>query len=481
MKDKNKNDLKNLDPSSRFRKEKKKADEQAERTMCVENISKKLDKDPADVLLEFNRVREKYDGDYGLMLITYHDYEMYRMSGEEMDQTVSLLQKRIALRKQFQSIYYDTDAYLDQIDELERLYAELTEIDRKLITETLKNKYKEIFRFRYPEIESDDSALTEVAVDFITLHSACGFSDVDYKLYDLFPKQLSEKLSFVSRREMTRIIKEFNSPDLRPVFDDKARCYEKFSADYRRKVVPVKSMRDVLRMSLFCRHCPEFVKKPVFALAGRGVAKVNVRDYKSVADMVRSILSEDGEFVAEELVQGHPSISVFNPDSLNTIRIVTFNAGKKIEALDESSEAFRRGMLRYMGNGVYCCAPFFKTGRSGSFVDNAGAGGVFTAIDLNDGTCSGIATGEDGTDHTAHPDTGVNFDSLRFENFSDAEEIAAKLALQIPEVRVIGWDLALNDKAEWVLIEANYAPTLIGQAPARHGLHNEMRLLVHFS
>lgn len=451
------------------------------RRLYIKEISRKLNISPKEVRADIRRIKDKYNPGFEISSIIYHDYELYQMDDEQLESALKHLSLRKDLSSEFKRILNSSESHDEHIDELSSLYDEIKDLTSKLLTCTLVDRAAKEFHVLYPHMADNETAAKEIALDYNALQTAAGYDKLNYVLYDLFSKSLEEKLAFASKRDKADIVSRFSSQDIRFIFDDKYSSYQKFKKHYKRSVIQVKSTSDLLRFWFFCKRHPEFVKKPAFSQQGQGIRKVKIKDFKSVKDALSKLLKEDGEFIAEELIKGHPSTAVFNNDSLNTLRILTFNAGKHISALDASSDAFSRGIIRYAGDGIYCLAPFFKTGRAGSFVDNAGGGGVFSAISLLSGKSSAIACDENGATYTAHPDSGIPFHSLVFGKIDYAVNLVAELALKIPEAGLIGWDLAYTDKEEWALIEANYSPTFIGQGPAQYGIRDIVHTLSEYA
>lgn len=79
-----------------------------------------------------------------------------------------------------------------------------------------------------------------------------------------------------------------------------------------------------------------------------------------------------------------------------------------------------------------------------------------------------------GNNYTYHPDTNIKLVGFQIPKWNEAVETAINLAKQVPDVRYVGWDLALTADG-WVMIEGNED----GQFPFQHfprvGLANEVK------
>lgn len=470
-------DLHSLDPHVRFREAENIVKKNEKRKQYAAEMAENLGVDTAEVRAQIKRLNEKYGDKARLTVILFHDYELYKDNEETIEKKMGLIAERKALCDSFRTVY-NTPEYEEHMQELEELYGRVLEINRSLISDTLKNRYAADFVIRYPQMAEDEGSKEDISLDYLSIRNVAGFSNVEYIMYDLYNKPLSEKLAYSSEREMLEMVRIVNDPEIRYLLDDKYSCYRKLTKYYGRELIFIKKEWNAGEAEAFFRKNRLFVKKPCYSRQGRGIRVVDTGDYSSTAEMIDSLLKEDGDFVAEGLVTGHPRVNAFNPDSLNTIRIVTFNAGKKIPGIDDSCESVKNGMICYAGRGIYCCAAFFKTGREGSFVDNIGAGACFSSVDLKTGESSVRAYDENGVEYEVHPDSGENFRSLRFDSIRKAIALAKSSALKITGAKIIGWDFALTDRNKWVMIEGNYSPTLLAQAPAECGIHKEVRMMI---
>ena len=99
-----------------------------------------------------------------------------------------------------------------------------------------------------------------------------------------------------------------------------------------------------------------------------------------------------------------------------------------------------------------------KFGREGSDVDNAGGGGnVDCSIDIESGSCYNAVQFNSFADVIKcdrHPDSNMLINGLSIENWDEIKEIICDYQSRIPELKAIGWDVALTDKGP-VIIEIN--------------------------
>lgn len=147
-------------------------------------------------------------------------------------------------------------------------------------------------------------------------------------------------------------------------------------------------------------------------------------------------LKNEGILV-EEIVKNHESISILNPTSLNTIRVVT--------VVDSS-------------NIPHIVSTTLRTGNKGAVIDNAYGGGTFYHIDEKIGVID--APGKDTlcNSYIIHPSCNIVMPGYKIPNFDEVKQYCLELALKLPGVRYVGWDIAITiDGIE--VIEGNRFPS----------------------
>ena len=257
-------------------------------------------------------------------------------------------------------------------------------------------------------------------------------------------RQISQIVLF---REQEKLWLRINAPDSMAILSDKYKAYLHFKDYYQRDVINVRGRESENELKSFCDSHPHFIVKPLSNYSGRGIQIYNTEDGSFSAENL--IDSYPGGFVAEELIKQDAQLSRLHPKSVNTLRINTVNYGDSIE-------------VKW---------PCLRIGLGDSIVDNAGAGGVFGAVDVSTGVISD-ASDEFHRTYTQHPDSGIPLIGFQVPRWQEACEMAKKLAGLIPGCHFVGWDLALTDKG-WVMVEGNHRPLLIYQIATGKGIRKE--------
>lgn len=139
--------------------------------------------------------------------------------------------------------------------------------------------------------------------------------------------------------------------------------------------------------------------------------------------------------VCEELIVCEDSIKAVHPQSVNSVRIVTY--------------------LKINGEPTIALIPFLRAGLGDAVADNVSSGGVMAAIDIETGIVYTDASDKNGHVFPAHPDTGFVFKGFQIPQWEDLKKMVLEIAPQFPGVPLISWDAALSKDRGWQLIESN--------------------------
>ena len=189
-----------------------------------------------------------------------------------------------------------------------------------------------------------------------------------------------------------------------------------------------------------CQNLDRVIIKPSLKSEGKGVRLFNAKDGitdcdgKSVSQLFKEY---DKDFLVQEWVKQHKDMAALNPTSVNTMRILSYRSGMEV-------------LIIYS---------VVRIGRSGSVVDNQCAGGISTTI-TKDGKLGKEAFGGFSKDNILATDTGIVLDGYQLPSYDKAIEMVKRLHLKLPFFNIVGWDVAIQEDGEPVLIEFNTNPGL---------------------
>lgn len=165
------------------------------------------------------------------------------------------------------------------------------------------------------------------------------------------------------------------------------------------------------------RHETFFVK-PKRESSGLGIKRWS---RKEISDMESFSGSCEGMLLEEEVVSCE-EMRKLNPGCTSQIRVVTVVGDGEVNVL---ATALRVG--------------------SGKVSFNTAADDLFIQIDPQTGICFTDAVDENGREYKAHPVSNIIFKGFQIPKWDDVINTCKEAALVTPEVRVIGWDVAITD------------------------------------
>lgn len=244
---------------------------------------------------------------------------------------------------------------------------------------------------------------------------------------------------------------------------DKYWFYNKNKEFFKRKAIQLDQNTNFEEFATFCKECGTVFIKPLSAAFGYNTFKYqyNDEDIKETYDKLvkdrnsykSSSLTKYG-FIVEELIKQTEHLGIFNESSVNTVRIPSILTSK----------------------GHYVLGCFFRTGRKGAVIDNAGGGGIFAALDDETGVAITDGFDEFCNSYAVHPDSGVAYKGFKIKDWKELIQITKKAHENMPNHKYIAYDFAHTDNG-WVMLEGNFGQ-FIGQFATKKGLKSKFRSLM---
>lgn len=141
-----------------------------------------------------------------------------------------------------------------------------------------------------------------------------------------------------------------------------------------------------------------------------------------------------GQYLFQEKIEQHSQMRELHPDSVNTIRVITFFIDGKVE--------------------VFCAS--LRIGAHGSNVDNWAAGGIVVGIDMETGKLIGDGLFKPGYGGRVkeHPNSGILLDGFQIPFFHECVKVVSELHGYLYGIHSIGWDVAITPNGP-IVIEGN--------------------------
>ena len=325
--------------------------------------------------------------------------------------------------------------------ERNRILDECRESDKAYIEKFELNAAKQWEKSYYGRSGFTDRITDDICSDILWCHVAYGFQADEYIMFDFVHKTNEERKKFISDTDRYEVYYRNNNFYDRMVFIDKYDTYKVFSEYYGRKAIKIKTKEDVDSFTKFAKMFKKLVVKNPTLSKGDSVRLIDTSDFsdEQIKEEFYRIVKE-GTAIVEELIDQAEELKQFHPSSVNTIRCTTI--------LSE--------------NDVIVFYPFIKIGRSGSFVDNGGKGGILAAVDVQNGVICSDGLDEFGEKYTVHPDTHIAIKGYSLPAWEECLDLIKTCARKMKKVRIVGWDLAWTKKG-WVIVEGNAQGQFVGQ------------------
>lgn len=253
---------------------------------------------------------------------------------------------------------------------------------------------------------------------------------MDYWLFEMYNMNNSQRKTVLTRGINNNLIKKYNDSSYTHIFDNKDEFLLKFKKYVKRDFL-ILSDNNYDDFINFAKKHNEFIAKPRNGSCGKGIKKIKINNnYKKTYND----LLNDNLIVLEELITQNNVLDELNPSSINTIRMVTINDKKSCHVI-----------VAYLRIG------------NGKFVDNFNSGGMVVPIEIESGEIKYPALDKTNHLYDVHPATKTKIKGFKIPNWNEIIKLAEELGKIIPEVGIVGWDIALSDKGP-VIVEGNDFP-----------------------
>lgn len=300
-----------------------------------------------------------------------------------------------------------------------------------------KYLYNVIYKNIPEEKKNDKLYVRRLVYELLYYKYYYGFKYEEYFLFDFENKTFEERMQFVGNYERHFTFKKIGDKNIKHIFYDKYLTYQTFEPFYKRKAIKV-GKEDFKDFCNFINEYRRIIAKPLCTSQGAGIRFVDCSDNKTLQKEFDSMFLVSDYYILEEIVHQGEQMAAFHPQSINTVRFVTYYNGK---------------------DNSYLYA-VVRIGVGESIVDNLSAGGIAAAVDLKTGKLITDAYRKI-TDYKevfeVHPETGVRIKGSQLPDWNELLSIVDKIVTVVPEQKIVGWDFAYSDKG-WVLIEANTSP-----------------------
>ena len=265
-------------------------------------------------------------------------------------------------------------------------------------------------------------------IDIVYCSIKYGAGPYDYQEFEFYNLNSKERKTYLTRVKNNTIVRMFNDKEIAKKFDDKVKFNKIFNKYLKRDWLYLDNNYE--EFVKFCESKKDFIAKPVGGSGGEGIELIKV-DKKNYKKTYEYLVSNNKLLIEEKIIQ-NKKIGMLNKTSVNTFRIVSFFDGKETHILNV----------------------VFKIGNGG-VTDNFTSGSMYTFV--RDGKIIVPAIDRDDNIFYEHPISKINIVGYEIPNYDKAIDLVKECAKKVPEVKYVGWDVAITD-SDAVVIEGNCFP-----------------------
>lgn len=253
----------------------------------------------------------------------------------------------------------------------------------------------------------------------------------DYNIFGFSELTDAQRNTYLTRFRAKKLNMQMNDQGIVDLFEHKA-LFNKLFKEYLGRDFLDLSMASKEDIKAFFNNHEEFFAKPNDLSCGIGMELLKKEDFSSADEFADYVTSKDFGLL-EEVLHNHPDLAKVYDHALDTMRMITL--------IGDDGEPHL----------IYAVQKF---GINGRVVDNYGVHGP---VDLETGEFLYPAHYGDTQAHgaiTHHPNTNEKILGFHTPLFKEAKEMVLKAARVVPELRYVGWDVAVTPDGP-AIIEGN--------------------------
>lgn len=279
------------------------------------------------------------------------------------------------------------------------------------------------------------SGKSKVFIFFDILNCAAryGAGYNDYNIFAFWDMNHAQRKTYITRMVNKKLNTMANDARFTHIFDHKDEFDTRFQAYLHRDFLNMMTASEDEFCAFFEKYGVIFAK-PRVGESGKGIERLVLSECPDLHALYLRLREKNIGVVEQEIVQHEAMVRLY-PHAVNSLRIVTFVApdGPKL---------------------VYAVC---KMGNSGKYVDNMENDGLCCPIDTKTHKLCGVAHTSALINYTHHPTTNVELIGYEIPYVDEAIELCLQAAMEIPEFRYIGWDVAIAPDGP-LIIEGNDYP-----------------------
>ncbi len=278
--------------------------------------------------------------------------------------------------------------------------------------------------------ERNNKSPFKVKMDMLYNFARYGIGYTDYLKGDYINLTKEQKKTYVTTTSFYKLLNYLNDPKYRATMSDKILFNKIFNKYIGRSWIDLR-VSTLDDFKAFVSDKETVFAKPPKDFGGHGIEKIKVKEH-DIAKLYQELKDKKLNLVEEEIVQ-HDELNKINPYAVNSFRIVTLVKDGKSYML---ANALRINTDDAIAIG--CNDAYMRLNEEGKI-------------------CSRVID-DVANVYTEHPMRKIKFDTVTIPYVKEAFDMALKAALEVPEIRYVGWDFAITKNGP-VIMEGNEYPS----------------------
>lgn len=281
----------------------------------------------------------------------------------------------------------------------------------------------------YAHRKSGKSKLT-IFIDMICCSFRYTAGYVDYNEFEFYLLNNMERSTYLTLGHSHKVTKVFNNNEESKIFENKE-VFNKFFKGYVNRGFLDLRESTVNELENFVKKYGKVMAKRSCDYVGRGINTLEAKTISDYEKLYENLLSNNQPLI-EEFVSQHDTMNLLSKNSVNTMRVITF--------VDDNKEP--QILVVALKSGL------------GAEVDNIGQGGMYTILN-EEGIVDMPFIDKYGNHHSVHPISGLNLIGFKVPNYKELIHQVKQACLVLPNVRYVGWDIAVTPEENIEIIEGN--------------------------
>lgn len=269
----------------------------------------------------------------------------------------------------------------------------------------------------------------EVYLDFFLNSLTRGIGYVDYLKGNYINLTNEQKEDYLNKKNYVKLVKYLNTRGYTMIFHDKV-VFNRIFKDYiGRDFIDIREV-GFKGFKKFIEGKENVFAKKHNSFGGDGVEKITIDgDLKFIFNK----LYNNKQYLIEDTLVQHDYLNEINPAAVNNVRLITLLKDGQVYVI-------------------------FKTLRiNGGSEEVISCHDIYMTLD-DDGRVLGNVVDDECNIYSKHPVTNFNFKGAKIPHMDKAIKLVKEAAKLVPEMRYVGWDVAITKKGA-AIIEGNNYPS----------------------